>query len=301
MQTTRTRYGLLTIPMLLARMVPRPLLLPLSRFFGTASTILLQGHRQALLENLTPLCGSRRRAAVRVNRTFIHYTLYLFDYLVLPFLSTERAARLFSSEEGIAQAHRLRSENPGRGVILITPHFGHWELGGIWLSHRGIPLHVLSLQDQDEGTERLRQTMRAHHGIRLVRYDPSTTSLSSMMELLEILKGGGVLAMLTDRAASQRTATVPFFGRPTPLPIGPFLMSWLSHAIVLPSVCVLQADGRYLLHCDPPILLDRTLDRDEAIRRATAEMARRFETFLRRNPDQWYNFFPYWNETQSLS
>ena len=283
---THTRYWHLLLLMWLVRLVPRPVLMLLSRAAGAAAFRVLPRLRRAVIDNLAAVTGDRRRAAEFARRTFVHYCVYLIDCFPL---SPRRVAAIHGWEHPQAALKR------GNGLILVTPHLGHWELAGIWLARKGYRLNIVSLEDEDPRTEALRNRMREEHGIRLLRYDPRSGALASMVGMVDALRRNEIVAMLTDRPAAERTEEVCFFGRTARLPIGAFVLSWLTRAPVIPCCCVLDGPG-YSLVTDPPIKFDRTRGRAAEIRRGVEEMARRYEGYIRSHPDQWYNFYPYWHD-----
>lgn len=290
---TRTRYWHLGLAILLRNTTPRWFRLLLARALGSAGFRLFPRLRRTMIDNLERITGSRRQAASTARRTFVHYCIYVADYMLFPFVDRRRVDRFVVDIRG--ERNVLTARESGRGVILVTPHLGNWELAGIWLSRHDFPLNVVSLTDEDARTEAFRNRMRETHGIRLLRYDPKSASLASMVEILNVLKRNELVAMLTDRPAAERTIEAPFFGRPARFPVGAFVLSWVSGAPVIPCYCVLDRRNTYSLVTDRPIALDRSLPRDESIRKAAVEMARRYESYVRACPDQWYNFYPYWN------
>lgn len=293
---TRTRYWHLGLAILLRSTTPRWFRLVLARVLGSAGFRILKRLREAVTDNLQIVTGSRRQAVLLARRTFVNYCIYLADYMLFPFLKKESVERLLPEVRGGENVKNALAR--GRGVILVTPHLGNWELGGLWLSGRNYPLNVVSLSDEDPRTEAFRNDLRKRHGIRLLRYDPRSSSMASMVGILDALKRNELVAMLTDRPAAERCEEVPFFGRTARFPIGAFVLSWISEAPVIPCLCPLAPDGTYSLVTDRPIELDRARDRAESLRHAIVEMARRYEGFIRSHPDQWYNFYPYWNETR---
>ena len=58
---------------------------------------------------------------------------------------------------------------------------------------------------------------------------------------------------------SQATADalIPFFGRPAPFPLGPFLLARAVGVPLVPAFCVLDLDGRYTVKVVHPIVVRR--------------------------------------------
>ncbi|MHC4605857.1 MAG: lysophospholipid acyltransferase family protein [Planctomycetota bacterium] len=289
---TRTHYGYLLLALLLRLARPRCFRVLFCRLCGAVGFRILPGVRRAVVANLEVVTGSRTRAVALGRRVFANYCLYLADYLDFPSFTLEKLRRRLTRIEG--ETLLRGALDGGRGVILVTPHLGNWETGGIFLSRSDFPMNVVSLPEEDERTGAYRDRMREKHGIKSLLFDPTSASMSSMVEMLNVLKRNEIVAMLTDRPTAGRLETVPFFGRPTPFPAGAFILSWVSGAPILTTCCVLRGDSTYEVITEGPILPDRSLPRDESIRRGVLEMVRSYESFIRNHPDQWYNFYPYW-------
>jgi len=54
-------------------------------------------------------------------------------------------------------------------------------------------------------------------------------------------------------------------------------------------------DGTHLVTTETPVQVARTRDRNRDIHEAACHVAGAIESWVRRYPLQWYNFFPYWD------
>ena len=81
-----------------------------------------------------------------------HLGRVVVETAVLPSLGREGVLALFEGEEGFDAIERVVAE--GRGVILITGHFGNWELAGAYVAARGIPIEVMQRPAGEPGTPR---------------------------------------------------------------------------------------------------------------------------------------------------
>lgn len=95
----------------------------------------------------------------------------------------------------------------GRGLILLAPHLGNWELTGLFFSSRYkmaalySPPHLRELEDY-------MIRVRGRMGSELVRGDRR-----GLLRLMNILKEGGVAGILPDQSpATPNNAYAPFFG-----------------------------------------------------------------------------------------
>jgi lauroyl/myristoyl acyltransferase len=111
------------------------------------------------------------------------------------------------------------------------------------------------------------------------------------LELLAALRRGEVVAVQGDRALGTRgDVSIPFFGRPAPFPLGPFLLARAARVPIVPAFCVLDGDDRYAVQVAKPMTVER--GEEEAAARAWVAA---LEDVVREHPTQWFNFFDVWS------
>jgi KDO2-lipid IV(A) lauroyltransferase len=221
-------------------------------------------------------------------RTLINYGLYLIDYAQLYRLDS----RMLDEEEG-AQ-HMRDALAAGKGAILVTPHLGNWELGGLVFAMRGHPIHALTLVDPETSVQDFRDQMRGSLGIETIHIDPD--DFSTILRLAGLLRQNRIIAMLGDRFEGGKQVTVTFFGRQVIFPAGPAALALATGAPIIPVYTLVKPDGRYKAVMDAPIHVQRsgpgkTID---ILTDHTQQVAAAFERTIRCYPDQWYHFFDYW-------
>ena len=277
--------------------IPRPL----QRFFtlsiGNLFYLFMPKARHGVKANLRVISGgrwSKREIDALARRTFQNYGQYLLDYMVMPGLTAEHKGRMVARELG--QKHMVRALEQGRGVICITPHLGNWELGGLLLAFKGADLYVITLDETDTKTKAFRERMRARKGIKNIYINPRDPTPAAILEVVKVLREKKVVAMLGDRPGNNNTLEVDFFGRKTPFPLGVATLAMATGAAVLPVFVVLKG-GKYEGVIERPIYFQSPSrkERDKGIREGMSELARVFERYIKENPDQWYNFYPYWS------
>ena len=95
----------------------------------------------------------------------------------------------------------------GRGVIVVAPHFGNWELLNQWLSSRGPIAIVYAPPDSAVGDAFLLR-VRGADNIRQVRAEGP-----AVRQLWKVLKGGGGVGILPDQQPKLGDGEfAPFFG-----------------------------------------------------------------------------------------
>lgn len=106
----------------------------------------------------------------------------------------------------VGEAHLERSD--GRGVIILSPHLGAWELAGLYLASRGPTTSMYRPQGELDG---LILQARQRNGARLVPANPT-----GIRQLLQALRAGEYVGILPDQEPKADKAAVfaPLFGVP---------------------------------------------------------------------------------------
>ncbi|MGB9630068.1 MAG: lysophospholipid acyltransferase family protein, partial [Thermodesulfobacteriota bacterium] len=177
-----------------------------------------------------------------------------------------------------------------------TPHLGNWELGGYVLAQKGYPIHILTLKEESPFLSRYEKKLRQKVGIHTMIMDPREKPNLAILEMVQGLRRNELLAMLADRTYDAQGVEVEFFSRPTLFPAGAIHLALETGAEVIPVFVILNEKKKYWGIIDEPIPLKRDIVKDEAVKQGVQEMAKRFEEIIRKYPDQWLNFFPFWKE-----
>jgi KDO2-lipid IV(A) lauroyltransferase len=233
--------------------------------------------------------SERRRAALRVYRHYAHDTI---DFL--------RA--LSASPQEIERTFTLRDEDrrlfdgvlaEGRGALLVSGHYGNWEIGGLLMSQVvRLPLTVLAMIGPDEDVHRLRRDIRARMGVDTLEV---RQSLDTALQIRRLLAENRFVAILIDRHMGRDRVRVNFFGRPTWFLQTPALLAYLTGAPIVTCFLERQAPGHFRTQAVGPIRVDRSLPRSEAVQQATQQIADILESRVRANPQAWYQFYRYWD------
>jgi KDO2-lipid IV(A) lauroyltransferase len=200
------------------------------------------------------------------------------------------ATRLLDDWEGIEHLEQARAA--GKGVILVTAHLGNWELGGILLALRGLPMSVVTLEEPTTELTRWRDAYRQKVGIRTHAVGPGHDF--AFLELIRTLRDGGVVAMLVDRPYAGSGISVEFFGRRAEFSSGAALLWQHTGAPVVPAFVLRNSRGGYTAFAQPPLEFVKTRDPRADLAANTQVLATRFEHVIREYPDQWFNYVPIW-------
>jgi KDO2-lipid IV(A) lauroyltransferase len=237
---------------------------------------------------------SKEKITLLTRKTFQNYGQYLLDYMVMHRLRPSNKGRWV--EEEVGGDYMVEALREGKGVICVTPHLGNWEIGGLLFSFRGGKLNVLTLDEKDVDTKSFREEMRRRRGIKNLYVDPKDDSPMAILNVVKALRRNEIVAMLGDRIETQKTMPFSFFGRETPFPIGVAILGLTTGAPVLPVFVVMERNRKYRGIIEAPIRFDSSVrdDREMVIRGGMEKLIKKFESYIEKYPDQWYNFYSYW-------
>jgi KDO2-lipid IV(A) lauroyltransferase len=170
----------------------------------------------------------------------------------------------------------------GKGAILVTAHLGSWEVGGAALAAMGYSITTVAGVQFSPALSPFIKKIKQDLGMDVVS---STTGLRRIMKALA---RGEVVALHIDGDQFVGGIEVPFFGRNTVLPGGPAVLALRTGAIVLPAFAIRSARGRISIKIEDEIPCEGD---EEALTRRIVEVV---EAYIRRYPDQWCMFRPFW-------
>ncbi|HEY3861699.1 MAG TPA: hypothetical protein VGO59_07415 [Verrucomicrobiae bacterium] len=180
----------------------------------------------------------------------------------------------------------------GRGLLLLTAHIGNWEAAGALLSRLEVPINVTGF-DRESAEVRSLLDQASNAQFRLL---PLTGSPTDVIPLAAALRRGEVVAMLGDRDYGGPSAPVSFLGGTASFPIGAYVMAAMAGAPLVHVFSLCERRGHYRFFAFPPQRpqMPPRHQRDACLRDCAARFSRDLETILKRDPLQWYNFYPFW-------
>ncbi len=95
-----------------------------------------------------------------------------------------------------------------RPLLIVTGHFGNWELGGYTLGLFGFRTHAIARPIDNPYLDDFLRSFRERTGQKLL------AKHGDFDQMQALLTGNGILATLADQDAGQRGLFVDFFGRP---------------------------------------------------------------------------------------
>jgi lauroyl/myristoyl acyltransferase len=257
---------------------------------------MLKRERKAVARNLRRVSGRRGLALYwKVYCVFYSFCDLMVSYCYVPQAShAQLLSRLADTDRGAATIDRCLEA--GKGLIVWTAHLGNPEFASRLLEMHGRPVNVARVVEDKPAEKLLRDRMATE----LLRIVDLSNGARATIELLQALRRNEIVAIQGDRVYNPRHgAEVPFFSKPAAFPLGPFLLSQVSGAPVLPGFVIRRGWLRYRVLMGDPILPAAFGDGDAGQRAGLRQAVRFLETTLPVHYDQWVNFFDFWQVNSS--
>lgn len=259
---------------------------------GGIAYSLIAGRRKVALENLRRAFPERSADELeRIARgAFRNYGITFIELLWAPNMTPAIFDRLVTANgRGIINELHAR----GKGLIVLTAHFGNWELVALCLTHlSGLAISVIIQPQSNELADRVISTHRSRFGNRLI---PRGISIR---EILATLDGGGIVALAADQSGPKEGVFVNYFGRAVATPQGPAVFALRGRVPILMAFLVRNEDGRYDMVLEAVPMDDLTGKTEANVAELTQRHTAVLERQVRSRPDLWLWMHRRWKNVQ---
>jgi KDO2-lipid IV(A) lauroyltransferase len=170
----------------------------------------------------------------------------------------------------------------GKGLILITAHFGNWELlAQSSIVNLGFPLNIVVKTQSNPLIDRSINKRRTNVGNRVI---PMETSLR---EILRALRNGEAVGLVADQAAPKENVPMEFFGTMVPTHQGPSAFCLKMGCPMVVGFAVRRPDGSYDALVEEVPTQDLQDDSEENVSELTRRHVKMTEEIIRKHPDHW--------------
>ncbi len=273
-----------SIAVRLGRAAARALLYPITLYFLlSASTA-----RRVSYQYLQRILGRR----VHWWNVFRHFHSFASTILDRVYLLRGEFTRFDVTVHSADILHQHMQR--GQGCILLGSHLGSFEVLRTLGVTRRFQLKVLMDIEHNENITRFLDDLNPDIASTVIVPDRPDT----LLRIRESLDHGFLVGTLGDRVTkNDKTVACDFLGAPATFPAGPIIIAALMHRPVVLFFGLYRGGNRYEIHFEhfaDEIVLHRDR-RAEQLQQWTQRYADRLEYYARLAPDNWFNFYPFWD------
>jgi KDO2-lipid IV(A) lauroyltransferase len=251
---------------------------------GLAAYVVAGPLRRTGMRNLEIAFPERSRAARRriLRESMANLGRMVAEVAHLPRMNAEdlRAHVVFEDEAWWAEHVGAPRDT---GALILSGHFGNWELLVFAHGMRGFPVSMVHRTIANPLVDRWLNQVRGRAGTRLVRKRQAAGGV------LRALHDRQLLVLPFDQNSTRGLGVfVDFFGVPASTNSGIARLARRTGAPVVPAFIVREGrSARHRVHVLPIMYVQRTGDPELDVRRATQQFSDVFESMVRRYPEQW--------------
>ncbi len=178
--------------------------------------------------------------------------------------------------------HIARARKGGRGVILITGHFGYWELLGATVAMLGYPITVVAKKLHNPAVDRLVHAGRERLGMAVATMDKAPAAV------FRALRRNECVGLLADQDAGAGGVFVDFLGSRASTYQGPALFALRTGAPIVPCFIIRTGPERHRVCFETPIEAIPTGNEPADIARITQAYTDVLARYIKDFPDHWF-------------
>lgn len=213
-----------------------------------------------------------------------HFAIVFADFL---------ASRRWSLEylEATNEVHNLQVVDEalalGKGMLLPTGHFGHFERTSAYLALKGYPINVVIRDADDQGVNAIVNGLRQRPGTKIIPRG------NAARPILDALRRNEIVGILSDQ--NHDDVYLPFFGVPAGTNLGVGVIQERTGAPVVATINPRIGPARYAMRFDRHEIGSPTQIRGEA---ALTAINRYLEDAIRQYPEQWLWIHDRWRSAK---
>jgi len=255
-----------------------------ARLMGDIWWLLSKRHQQRALDNLRPSLGgqySEQQLRRIARESFRHFAqVYLVEMVMTPRLVSLWSWARYVRLENLGPA--LRELLSDRGVIMVTAHFGNYELLGYTIARLGLPITAVMRPLDNPLVNEFVVWSRRAGGVELLDKKGASERAD------ELLAAGGALCFIGDQDAGRKGVFADFFGRPASWYKSIGLLAMRHRVPIIVGYAARRRAGfDYTIAVERIIQPEQWESRDDPLHWITTAFAGALENAIRRYPEQY--------------
>ena len=267
----------------LLRVIPVRVQPWLARLLGDLGCLMSAGRRELLRNNLKIAFKDKYSDAeldAIARRSYHNLLMSFFEFVRFPLYRDEDIRRMV---EVHGEEHIHAALARGKGVIIVSAHFGNWELLAARIHTLGFPMTVVGRDQNDSLINDFIVRLRTSKGTKNI-----PRGAPMFKHITGLLKNNELVGLVSDQNAGARGLFVDFFGVPASTFKGPGMFAQLTGAAVVPIFIVRRGYQDHVGYLGPIIDIESTGDTGHDITAWCKAFTAVIEDFVARHPDHWF-------------
>jgi len=173
----------------------------------------------------------------------------------------------------------------GKGVVIVSAHFGNFPLMLLRLAQEGYPIHAIIRRTRDEKIEEYFKQQRTSLGLHTIYSHPRLECVAQSIKTLR--NNELVFIPLDQNFGSGAGVFVDFFGEKAATATGPVVFALRTGSPIIPMFIVRDSKDIHKIIIEPAMSIEKQLDEKQTIEYNVARITQVIERYIRRYPQEW--------------
>lgn len=273
----------LNLGSLIIKFVPEQCIYGLAKHIASLVYIIAKRQRRTAIESLTIAFG--REKSTQEIEQIAKDCFSCIAKAGVEILFFMDKPRLFAERVEMAGKDNLDNAlAKGRGVILVSAHFGNFPLLMAYLAVRGYKISCIMRLMRDARVERFFSKKRTAVKIKTIYNQPRAACVNNT---IETLRNNELVFIPIDQNFGTGGIFVDFFGRKAATATGPIVFAQRTKAVLLPCFIIRQEHDRHKIIFEQPLNLEEGKNPQETIAINIQRLTNIIESYIRQYPAEW--------------
>ena len=262
------------------RLFPLVRIQQLGRGLGLIGYWLVKNRRKIALDNLDLAYGdslTEKEKIAIAKSSFQNLVTMGLEVCYSPALPRQTEGYIKTINcEGYLQLYEL-----GKGLLVLVPHMGSWEVVARVTLENGVLAHAVVRTQKQPWVTRIMKEIREANGLQVIYKE------HALKPVISVLKGGGVVYMLIDQHARREAVVTQFFNRPAMTVASAALIAGRTKCSVMVGCPFRCPDGGMGLEFTEEIKITESGNTELDLQQNTQRFVDVMERYVRKYPGSW--------------
>jgi Kdo2-lipid IVA lauroyltransferase/acyltransferase len=275
---------MLVVCSLITRVLPMRYVYAFARGLASLGYRVAGKHRRVALESLGIAFGQGNSASQNQKIARDCFTSMAKSGVEVIFL-TSKPPRLLDERIRIVDSRVLdKALAKGKGVILVSAHFGNFPLMVAKLGLAGYKISAIMRHMRDKRAEKMFLARRDVFRVKTIYSQPRDICVNSA---IDALRNNELVFIPLDQNFGTGGVFVDFFGSKAATATGPVILARRTGAAILPCFIIRQPDDTHKIVFEPPMELEKGPTPKETVVINVQKLTHIIESYIRRYPAEW--------------
>lgn len=183
-----------------------------------------------------------------------------------------------------------------KGHVMLQSHVGGWEIAMSYFHRLKSEKKMIAVMFGVDGSYEHSSVSKKDESLQITAFNKQQDTI---IRLKSYLDKGEVVGLMGDRAVGRSYELVPFFGKLGLFDSSAIRLAQLAQSNIFYIFCLRQGYKKYYVNAikaDTAADSFLNLSREDKTIFLVNHYVQNLEQHLKKHPEQWFNFFPFWSE-----